>query len=187
MLAGVMSLDSCYYSNTSGHIWQQAAYESCVNISHARIGDSIYVVNSSYYIALPHCRYGKDLKYIVNRNAPEDTTKRPHKTDKKDIVEIPEDFAMYLAGASTSPQKPSWVSTAKDPSIINKATKVYKVTQTTPISFNFTAPYTSPNAGTLYTLAIFDFLLVDIPLTVAFNCGIAALYGAAAYADSMSD
>ena len=162
-------LTSCYF-NSAGYIFDKTGYRASVNTNSVKVGSVVYRDSAdNYYVELPRYRYEKPVK--LNYFFLDDDDRKPERTatGQTDMFRIPQDFAMYLTGSASTPSTPSYMRLVEDADEIKA-----KAVSTLPIvragdSSEKRYSYDSPNAAWWYTLGVFEWLIVDLPLTCVEN------------------
>lgn len=174
-----LALNSCYF-NSAGFITDAASHRALMDTSELKTGQVVYTDGTRYYLEIPHNRFDTPVRLqykpfldklnrdFYNTHATyDDSVKRTRKSGSV-MVEIPADFGRYLTGESTTPFNISGtIRMAEDPDLV-------KTYSTKPIvnlagAQQVIYDYISPNSGWLYTGAVFDWLLVDLPVTLTEN------------------
>lgn len=179
VLAG-MSLSSCYF-NSAGYIVDAASHDAAVRTQDLKAGQVVYTNGSSYYIEVPHYRYDTPMrlqyhpwydkmnKEMYGIEAKYDTSTKLTKKGDSVMVQIPADFGRYLTGESTAPfHLDSKIKMVDNPDIVKTYTRK-PIVNLPKYEQLLQYDYSSPNSGWLYTAAVFDWLLVDMPVTVTEN------------------
>lgn len=181
LLLGLTSLNSCYF-NSAGHLFTKASYKASAKSEDAKPGKKVYFYDSSYYVELPRYRMGKEVLTQYATWHEDKRTEGAQPTGDVTLFRIPADFAMYLTGLASSPSTPSYMIPAKDPDTVKEKGTCYNIVRyggSSSHSFH----YSSPNAAWWYTAGVFDWLCVDLPVTITENALVvagAAAVGAAA-------
>ena len=169
-------LSNCYF-NSAGHIFDKASYDALTTTADLRPGHTLYCDGGRYYVELP--RYRWDYPVRTQYSAFEDKEERKKKLTKKndyELVEIPEDYAMYLIGKRNQPTEPSFMKRiGNNTEAIKKRSQTYKIART-PKETLCHFHYNSPSSFGWYTLGVLDWLCVDLPITCTENAIVAALF-----------
>ncbi len=169
-------LSNCYF-NSAGHIFDKASYDALTSTADIRPGDLLYCDSGRYYVELP--RYRWDYPVRTQYSALEDEEDRKKTLTKKsdyELVEIPEDYAMYLIGKRNQPTTPSFMNrVGNNAEAIKKRSQTYKIART-PKETLCHFHYNSPSSFGWYTLGVLDWLCVDLPITCTENALVAALF-----------
>lgn len=169
-------LSNCYF-NSAGHIFDKASYDALTSTADIRPGDLLYCDGGRYYVELP--RYRWDYPVRTQYSAFDDEEERKKTLTKKndyELVEIPEDYAMYLAGKRNQPTTPSFMKRIGNyPEAIKKRSQTYKIART-PKETLCHFHYNSPSSFGWYTLGVLDWLCVDLPITCTENALVAAVF-----------
>lgn len=191
-LAFTVALNSCYF-NSAGKIVDKASYKALSTTSDIAQNQLIYCKGGQYYIELPRYRNEKPAKLHYSITDDEDKTKYTPTLvrNAKDMFRIPQDFALYLAGKAKGPKTPSEMVLQQDGEEIKKsADSTMKIVRTAD-KYSLEHKYRSPNAPWLWTAAVFDWLCVDLPITLVENSlvisGMAAYTAFAVLSTSDSD
>lgn len=162
-------LNSCYF-NSAGHIFDKAAYDAILITSELKAdsGDVVYANGGKYYIDVIMGRYDKPVKtqYDALEQKNDNDSQKVLSRTRRQLVEIPEDFAMYLMGRSKAPKTPSYMSPVKNN--LKEKCLTYPI-KNTPESAAAYFRYRSPGAFAYYTLGVLDWLCVDLPITSVEN------------------
>lgn len=169
VLAGMTlpMLNSCYF-NSAGHIVDAASHPARVYTEDISVGKQVYTDGDSYYIELPHYRYGKKVvtQYnALNSDSSDSEAVRAYKGMQ--MFKIPADYAQYIMGNTKKPVSLSYVYPVKNGDAI-KRYQSYPV-KVKPAADTADWEYNSPNAPWLYTACVFDWLIVDLPITLLEN------------------
>lgn len=169
-------LSNCYF-NSAGHIFDKASYDALTTTADLRPGHTLYCDGGRYYVELP--RYRWDYPVRTQYSAFKDKEERQKKLTKKndyELVEIPEDYAMYLIGKRNQPTAPSFMKRiGNNTEAIKKRSQTYKIART-PKETLCHFHYNSPSSFGWYTLGVLDWLCVDLPITCTENALVAALF-----------
>lgn len=169
-------LSNCYF-NSAGHIFDKASYDALTSTADIRPGDLLYCDGGRYYVELP--RYRWDYPVRTQYSAFDDEEERKKTLTKKndyELVEIPEDYAMYLIGKRNQPTTPSFMNrVGNNAEAIKKRSQTYKIART-PKETLCHFHYNSPSSFGWYTLGVLDWLCVDLPITCTENALVAALF-----------
>lgn len=169
VLAGMAMpmLNSCYF-NSAGHIADVASHQARVYTEDITYNKNVYTDGDRYYIELPHYRYGKEVVTQYNALDSESSSSNEERTYKgMQMFEIPAAYAQYITGISNVPVNLAYVHPVSNGDEI-KRYQAYPVT-VIPTSATVDWEYTSPNAPWLYTACVFDWLIVDLPVTLIEN------------------
>lgn len=169
-----MICSSCVWINTAGHLWDKAGYNAAADPSEVAADEKVYSDGSHYYIKLPRYRVAPKVytlrgSWIEHKDEDKVITR---KTGRKTLFEIPADYAMYLAGRSSGPVRPSSITEVKnDTGVLKKCTVQYNIVRR-PAPVYVAYRHHSPNAALWYTASVFDWLCVDLPVNVTLNTGL---------------
>lgn len=167
-------LNSCYFNSTA-RLYDSAEYEARANAAdlNSMPNPVVYQNGSSYYIELPRYRYGRplQLQYSVfdQEQAPEPCLE-PRGTG---VYRIPEELALYLTGQGgkvTELFRLEEVPDAEEIKQLSRRMPVVKRMAERHVHYT----YHSPDATWLRVAAPFNWLLVDVPVTVAENAAMLA-------------
>ena len=169
-----MVLNSCYF-NSSGWLLDQAQYEARVNAADLNASPLpvVYQNGANYYIELPRYRYGKPVKmqcFAFDQDAPEAASMEPRGMG---MYRIPKSFALYLTGQGQKSAEVislQEVENADEVKMLSRQIPVVKKADNHMVAYS----YTSPNSGWLHAAVPFNWLLVDLPVTVVENAAIVA-------------
>lgn len=167
-------LSSCYFNSTA-RIYDKASYEARANAAdlNASPNPVVYQNGSSYYIELPRYRYGTPLKMqhsVFDDEWSEPATLEPRGTG---MFCISPEFAQYLTGES---RKKCEISQLQE---VPNAAEIKQLSRRIPVvrkadEREVSYVYRSPNAGWLHAAAPFNWVFVDLPVTLVENAAIVA-------------
>lgn len=167
----VCLLNSCYF-NSAGHIFDKASYRAANDLSDLKPGDQVYSDGANYYVELPRYRFGKKVRTQMSVFGKANFATRTPIKGETDMVQIPEDYAAYLAGHSGKlPQSITLAGAGDAGQVKSSCPTTLTVVRTGPLGdqgvryFN----HQSPNRAWWYTLGAFDWLCVDLPMTCLEN------------------
>lgn len=169
MFAGMAlpMLSSCYF-NSAGHIVDAASHKARVYTEDISVGKTVFTDGNRYYIELPHYRYGKKITTQYNALDDEPSSNNAERTYKgMQMFEIPADYALYITGKSSSPVTLTYVRPVENGPEIKRFNSL-PVTRK-PAEGTTDWEYKSPYAPLLYTACAFDWLIVDLPITLVEN------------------
>lgn len=151
-----------------------AHYEARVNAAdlNRTATPIVYKNGVCYYIELPRYRYGKPVKVQLSA-FDQDVSEPTLERRGTGMYRIPESFAMYLTGQTNELKEYVYLKEVEDAEDIKRLSSWLPVVNKADehmVSYS----YTSPNSGWLYTAAPFNWLLVDLPVTLVENAVIAA-------------
>lgn len=159
--------NSCYF-NSAGHLFTKGAYKASADSSDAKVGKHVYAYHGEYYVELPRYRKGKK---VLTQYAAWDKDNRqvgPQPTGDVTLFKIPADFAMYLTGTASAPSVPGYMTPVKNAADVKQnAARLSIVRAGGASSHDF--QYDSPNAVWWYTAGVFEWLCVDLPITITEN------------------
>lgn len=161
-------LTGCYF-NSAGYIFDKAEYRASVNTADAQAGSVVYRDSAdNYYVELPRYRYDRPVK--LNYFFLDDEKREPKRTTtgQTDMFRIPQDFAMYLTGSAGSPSTPSYMRLVEDADAIKAKSSTLPIVRPGESSEK-RYTYNSPNAAWWYTAGVFEWLIVDLPMTCIEN------------------
>ena len=169
-----MVLNSCYF-NSTGRLLDKAQYEARANTADLNVAPNpvVYQNGSNYYIELPRYRYGNPVKLqysVFDQELPAEASLEPRGTG---VYRISKDFALYLTGQGKKPAEVislQEVDNAEDVKMLSRQIPVVQKADEHMVAYS----YESPNSGWLYAAAPFNWLLVDLPVSVAENAVIVA-------------
>ena len=172
----VALLNSCYF-NSTGRLLDKARYEARVNTADLKTAPNpvVYTDGTEYYIELPRYRYGIPvrLQYTPSEQSQEPVSEKRG----MGLFRIPADFAQYLTGQGKGPQEPLFLEEVPNADLLKKQCRTVPVVKPAGDKM-VTYTYESPNAGLIRVAAPFNWLLVDLPVTVLENgVAIAAVAG----------
>lgn len=160
-------LSSCYF-NSAGHLFAKGNYPAYADISDAKVGQYVYSNAGNYYVELP--RFKKARKVRTQYTAWEKNTRKEivQATGEVSLFRIPEEFAMYLTGQASAPTTPAYMTPVGGAENIKSGATKMPITRTAG-SYVQNFSYTTPNAAWWYTAGVFDWLCVDLPITITEN------------------
>lgn len=167
-------LNSCYF-NSTGRLIDNARYEARANAADLNVSPNpvVYQNGSNYYIELPRYRYGNPVKLqysAFDQESPMEASLEPRGMG---MYRITESFALYLTGQGKKPAEQismQEVTNADEVKRLSRRIPVVKKADDHMVAYS----YESPNSGWLHAAAPFNWLLVDLPVTVAENAVIVA-------------
>lgn len=171
LLLGSMLFSSCYF-NSAGYIFDKASYRANVDPADLKPGDVVYVRGDEYYIELPRHRFGNPVQLQMNMfsQGRQLLPSRQRVADNAvDMFRIPPDYARYLLGESSGVVEPSFFMRVDDADVIKSTATASRVINQVPPSFPYQYKHTSSAAALWYTLGVFDWLCVDLPITCVEN------------------
>ena len=168
-------LNGCYF-NSTGRMLSRAEYEARANVADLKTAPNpvVYTNGADYYVELPRYRFGKPvrLQYSLlsqSSTPPEDVSEKMGMT----LYRIPADYALYLTGQGKKVKEIAFLEEVKNAETVKAQCRTLPVRKDAGdkmVSYT----YTSPNAGLMRAAAPFNWLLVDMPVTVAENAVAAA-------------
>lgn len=169
-----MVLNSCYF-NSTGRLLDRAQYEARANAADLNVSPNpvVYQNGADYYIELPRYRYGSPVKLqysVFSQKTAEEAALEPRGMG---VFRISEDYALYLTGQGKKPAEHfsmQEVANADEVKMLGRRIPVVKKADEHMVAYS----YTSPDAGWLHAAVPFNWLLVDLPVTVAENAVIVA-------------
>ena len=168
------STTSCYF-NSAGYFFQKAGYDATSTIQSVKPGENVMSDGTHYYVELERFRYGypREIAYFLGDDEDSKTKKKKEKqlipTGEREVFEIPADFAMYLTGKATSPNKPSFMTRVPNPEQVKSLATSLSPIVAKPADHSEAYKYKSSNAALWYTAGAFDWLCVDLPVTCVQN------------------
>ena len=180
-------MNSCYF-NSTGRLIDRAQYEARATTADLATMPSpqVYTDGTEYYIELPRYRNGDapQLQKSIFDNEPEGSA--PIERRGMGLFRIPKNYALWLTGKG---KKVNHVDFLEE---VPGAAGIKARCTTMPIirkggDRSVTYTYRSPNAGLMYVAVPFNWLLVDLPVTVVENAAVAACIVGVAYVASMND
>ena len=175
-LALCLFVNGCYF-NSAGHLFTKAAYDASANSADTQLGKFVYMYGDEYFIELPRYRQGKKILTQYNAFSDDKRTVGPQPTGEVSMFRIPADFAMFLTGRADAPSTPSYMVPVNNADEVKRGTCMTITKQGA--SFTSEFKYSSPNAVWWYTAGVFEWLCVDLPVTITENAiaisGLAAL------------
>lgn len=173
------ALNSCYF-NSAGFIADAASHRALMATNTITQGQFIYTDGTNYYLEMPHYRFDSPVRLqykwlwdklnrdFYNIYEEYDTSSRCEEKSGKVMIQVPADFARYLMGESNAAFKLDGnIKMADNPDAIRNLPR--KPVVQLPELLTAQYDYTSPNSGWLYTAAAFDWLIVDLPITLTQN------------------
>ncbi|MBR5875338.1 MAG: hypothetical protein IKZ10_00730 [Akkermansia sp.] len=178
-LSVTVLLNSCYFNSTA-RLVDKACYEAQANTADLNTAPNpvVYYDGNHYYVELPRYRYGEPLRiqYSVFDETALDDAVMEKRGDAMFLIS--ESFAEYLTGQGGKEKVSSILQEVPNGDDIKKRSqRIPVVKKAAERTVYYT--YRSPNAGWLYAAVPFNWLLVDLPVTVVENGAIAA--GVAAF------
>lgn len=163
-----VALNSCYF-NSAGYITDAASHTALMDTSELKIGQAVYTNGVNYYLEIPHVRFDSPvvLQYSAfdSRDHSRSTSTKATRKSGSVMVEVPADFARYLTGESTDYfDLNGKVKIAENPDLVRTYPRKPIVNMSGAMRALY--DYNSPNSGWLWTAAVFDWMLVDFPITV---------------------
>ena len=167
-------LNSCYF-NSTGSLIDKAQYEARANAADLNVSPNpvVYQNGSNYYIELPRYRYGHPVKLqysVFDQESPMEASMEPRGMG---MYRISEEYARYLTGQGKKTDElfsMQEVANADEVKMLSRRIPVVKKADDHMVAYS----YESPNSGWLYAAVPFNWLLVDLPVTVAENAVIVA-------------
>lgn len=172
MLAAVCCsmLGSCYF-NSAGRIVNSAAYQAKVTTQCAKPGEAVYQYGGRYYVELERFRTQPESRLQLTAFNGQDKDEPQGPVYKgRQMCEIPQDYALYLTGQKGTRRSGYLLPVENSAEIKAKGTPLPIVRAGDQQEHAF--DYRSPNSHWLYTAAVFDWLLVDVPVTCVENASI---------------
>lgn len=168
------TLSSCYF-NSTGRLLDSTQYEARANAADLNVSPNpvVYQNGLNYYIELPRYRYGQPVKLqysVFDQDSPTEASMEPRGMG---MYRISEDFALYLTGQRKKPAElfsMQEVANADEVKMLSRRIPVVKKADDHMVAYS----YESPNSGWARAAAPFNWLLVDLPVTVAENAVIVA-------------
>lgn len=161
-----MLVNSCYF-NSAGHLFSKVGYKASANSADAQAGRYVYQYGGEYYVELPRYRQGKPVLTQYSAFERDTRVEGPQTTGDVSMFRIPADFAKYLMGKSKYPSKPSYMIPVYNVAQIKSGAAKPIVRNGADSQHEFA--YISPNAIWWYTAGAFDWLCVDLPMTLIEN------------------
>ena len=167
-------LNSCYF-NSTGSLIDKAQYEARANAADLNVSPNpvVYQNGSNYYIELPRYRYGHPVKLqysVFDQESPMEASMEPRGMG---MYRISEEYARYLTGQGKKTDElfsMQEVANADEVKMLSRRIPVVKKADDHMVAYS----YESPNSGWLYAAVPFNWLLVDLPVTVVENAVIVA-------------
>lgn len=190
-----LALNSCYF-NSAGYITDAASHQAMMSTGDLAHGQYVYTNGTDYYVEMPHCRYDSPVRlqykwlwdkinrdfYNIQTNY--DTSAKLEKMSGTVMIQVPADFGRYLTGESTAPfALDGQIKMAENPDAVRNMTR--KAIVQLPALQTARYDYTSSNAGWLYTAAAFDWLVVDLPITLTQNALMSVAFCLALFSKGM--
>ncbi len=138
----------------------------------------VYTNGTEYYIELPRYRYGIPVRLQCGLS--EQYQEPVSEKRGMGLFRIPADFAQYLTGQGKGPKEPLFLEEVPNAELLKKqclSIPVVKPAGDKMVSYT----YESPNAGVIRVAAPFNWLLVDLPVTVLENGVIIAAFAGLLY------
>lgn len=172
-------MNSCYF-NSTGRLLDKARYEARANTADLKTSPNpvVYTNGTEYYIELPRYRYGKPvrLQYFPSEQPQEPVSEKRG----MGLFRIPSEYAQYLTGQGKGTKEPLFLEEVPDAERVKtqcSTLPVVKASGDKMVSYT----YESPNAGLIRVAAPFNWLLVDLPVTVLENGAIIAVFAGCLY------
>ncbi len=167
-------LNSCYF-NSTGKLRDYASFQASANTADLATSPTPQVLSDgyAYYIELPRYRFGPPVKlqyFVFDQNPVPLNAKEQRGTG---LFRIPKEYAMYLIG------KESNVTTALTLEEVPDADSIKSVCCHIPVVKDpgeriVSYTYRHPQSEWLNAAVPFNWLLIDMPITVAQNAAIVA-------------
>lgn len=167
-------LNSCYFNSTA-RLYDLAEYEARAEAADLNKAPNpvVYQNGSSYFIELPRYRYGTPLRLHRTVFDQEQTPSPSLEARGTGMYRIPEALALYLTGQGGQMNEMfslEEVPEAEEIKQLSRRMPVVKRVVERQVSYT----YHSPDAAWLRVAAPFNWLLVDVPVTVAENAAMLA-------------
>lgn len=181
-VAGLLmaALMNSWYFNSTGRLLDKARYEARANTADLKISPNpvVYTNGTEYYIELPRYRYGKPvrLQYDLSEQSQEPVSEKRG----MGLFRIPADYAQYLTGQGKGSKEPLFLEEVPDAALVKTQCRALPVVKPAGEKM-VTYTYESPNAGLIRLAAPFNWLLVDLPVTVLENGVIIAAFAGVLY------
>lgn len=159
-------VNSCYF-NSAGHLFGKAGYKASANSSDTQVGKYVYMYGGEYFVELPRYRQGKKILTQYSAFSKDTRTVGAQPTGDISMFRIPADFAMYLTGQAKAPATPSYMIPVNNEAEVKSGARMTITNRGANSSHEFT--YSSPNAAWWYTAGVFEWLCVDLPVTITEN------------------
>lgn len=163
------SFSGCYF-NSAQHIFDKASYDAIVTTYGVSkdSGHVVYFDGSSYYLDAPRYRQAKPIKTQYNALEEKQPTEDLIVSEYRGttVVEIPEDFAMYLMGKNKTASTPQYLKRVNRD--VLKNCRTFPIVNT-PKEYGESFRYHSSGAAFYYTMGVLDWLCVDLPITCIEN------------------
>ena len=167
-------LNSCYF-NSTGRLLDRVEYEARATTADLETQPVplVYTDSSEYYIELPRYRNGAtpQLHYTLfnMQDCPADAAEKRG----MGMFRIPQDYADWLTGKGRKVTTVTFLEEMPDAATIKaRCTTIPIVKKAGERVVNYT--YRSPNAAWMNVAVPFNWLFVDLPVTIAENAAIAA-------------
>lgn len=175
----VALMNSCYF-NSTGRLLDKARYEARANTADLKTAPNpvVYTNGTEYYIELPRYRYGIPvrLQYALSEQSQEPVSEKRG----MGLFRIPAEYAQYLTGQGKGAKEPLFLEEVPDAEGVKaqcSTMPIVKPAGDKMVSYT----YESPNAGLIRLVAPFNWLLVDLPVTVLENGVIIAAFAGCLY------
>lgn len=159
-------VNSCYF-NSAGHLFGKAGYKASANSSDTQVGKYVYMYGGEYFVELPRYRQGKKILTQYSAFSKDTRTAGAQPTGDVSMFRIPADFAMYLTGQAKAPSTPSYMLPVNNENEVKSGARMTITSRGADSSHEFT--YSSPNAAWWYTAGVFEWLCVDLPVSITEN------------------
>lgn len=166
----------CYF-NSAGYFTHQAGYDATSLVQSVKTGESVLTDGAHYYIELERFRFEVPREVMYSAFDDEKQEKPVlTPTGEYELFEIPADFAMFLTGKETGPDKPAFMNRVANADEVKSTATTRMPIVAKPANYVELYKYKSPNAGWWYTAAVFDWICVDMPITCVQN-SLVLVYG----------
>lgn len=167
-------LNSCYFNSTA-RLYDRAEFSARANAHDLNTMPDpvVYQNGNSYYIELPRYRYGTPLRLHRSVFEQEQASEPILEARGTGMFRIPAELALYLTGQGGKMNEMfSLVEVAGTEEIKLLSRRIPVVKRVVERQVDYT--YQSPDAMWLRVAAPFNWLLVDVPVTVVENAAMVA-------------
>ena len=160
-------LGSGCYLNTGAYFYRNASYTARAEARTAKTGEQMLTDGTHYYLELERFYVGPQNEYFlsifdIGQKKQEKIIADP--SGVKELFEIPEDYAMYLAGKGKKPAKPT-ITRVEDQKAARKAATNKLTIVAQPLAASAAYNYSAKTKALWYTAGVFETICVDIPMS----------------------
>lgn len=165
-LMGAAVLNSCWV-NMTGNLLSDLHYKAGVNANDATKSQYVLTDGVNYYLELPRYKLDKepaDVWNILEKN----DKKAPIEKYKKELIQIPSDYAAYLTGKASGPEKPSVMTRVENAADVRRKASTRLPIVNKPLVCWTEFDFKDPSPATTYALLPLSFVL-DVSLSAIGN------------------